>query len=158
VAIEQTATEGGDPVQPEENRTVIRRFLKEIFEGGDLDLGDELFAPNYVLHDPSTPGEVEGPEAMKQYINMYRTAFPDTRFTVEDQIAEGDEVVTRWTGQGTHEGELMGIPPTGNQVTVTGIEFDRVSDGKMQETWVNYDALGMMQQLGVIPPPEQAGA
>jgi steroid delta-isomerase-like uncharacterized protein len=138
-------------VQPEENKTVIRRFLEEIFEGGNLELVDELFAPDYVLHDPSVPGEVEGPEAMKQYINMYRTAFPDTRFTVEDQLAEGDEVVTRWTGEGTHEGELMGIPPTGQRVTVTGIEFDRVSGGKMQETWVNYDALSMMQQLGVVP-------
>jgi steroid delta-isomerase-like uncharacterized protein len=138
-------------VQPEENKTVIRRFLEEIFEGGNLELVDELFAPDYVLHDPSVPGEVEGPEAMKQYINMYRTAFPDTRFTVEDQLAEGDEVVTRWTGEGTHEGELMGIPPTGQRVTVTGIEFDRVSGGKMQETWVNYDALNMMQQLGVVP-------
>jgi steroid delta-isomerase-like uncharacterized protein len=138
-------------VQPEENKTVIRRFLEEIFEGGNLELVDELFAPDYVLHDPSVPGEVEGPEAMKQYINMYRTAFPDTRFTVEDQLAEGDEVVTRWTGEGTHEGELMGIPPTGQRVTVTGIEFDRVSGSKMQETWVNYDALSMMQQLGVVP-------
>jgi steroid delta-isomerase-like uncharacterized protein len=151
VVVGQTAAEGGDPVQPEENKTVIRRFLEEIFEGGNLELVDELIAPDYVLHDPSVPGEVEGPEAMKQYINMYRTAFPDTRFTVEDQIAEGDEVVTRWTGQGTNEGELMGIPPTGQQVTVTGITFDLVSGGKMQETWVNYDALGMMQQLGVVP-------
>jgi steroid delta-isomerase-like uncharacterized protein len=142
-------------VQPEENKTVIRRFLEEIFEGGNLDLVDELFAPDYVLHDPSVPGEVEGPEAMKQYINMYRTAFPDTRFTVEDQIAEGDEVVTRWTGQGTNEGEFMVIPPTGQQVTVMGIEFDRVSGGKMQETWVNYDALSMMQQLGVVPQQTQ---
>jgi steroid delta-isomerase-like uncharacterized protein len=138
-------------VQPEENKTVIRRFLEEIFEGGNLDLVDELFAPDYVLHDPSVPGEVEGPEAMKQYINMYRTAFPDTRFTVEDQIAEGDEVVTRWTGQGTNEGEFMGILPTGQQVTVMGIEFDRVSGGKVQETWVNYDALSMMQQIGAAP-------
>ena len=145
-------------MQPEENKTVIRRFLKDFFEGGNLELADELFAPDYVLHDPAVPGEVRGPEGIKQFVSMYRSAYPDTHFTVEDQIAEGDRVVTRWTGQGTHEGELMGIPPTGNRVTVTGIEFDRVSDGKMQETWVNYDALGMMQQLGVIPPPEQAGA
>jgi len=138
-------------VQPEENKTVIRRFLKEVFEGGNLELVDELFAPDYVLHDPAVPDEVRGPEGIKQYVSMYRSAYPDTRFTVEDQISEGDRVVTRWTGQGTQQGELMGISPTGNQVTVTGIEFDRVSEGKMQETWVNYDALGMMQQLGVLP-------
>jgi steroid delta-isomerase-like uncharacterized protein len=141
----------GDPVSTEENKAVIRRFLEEIFEGGNLELVDELFAPDYVLHDPAVPEEVRGQEGIKQYVSMYRSAFPDTRFTIEDQSAEGDRVVTRWTGQGTHQGELMGIPPTGNQVTVTGIEFDRVSGGKLQETWVNYDALGMMQQLGVVP-------
>jgi steroid delta-isomerase-like uncharacterized protein len=139
------------PVQPEENKTVVRRFLEEIFTAGNLELVDELFAPDYVLHDPVVPDEVSGPEGMKRYVSMYRAAYPDTHFTIEDQIAEGDEVVTRWIGQGTHEGELMGIPPTGKQVTVTGIEVDRVVDGKMQETWVNYDALGMMQQLGVVP-------
>ena len=142
-------------MQPEENTAVIRRFLKDLFEGGNLDLVEELFATDYVLHDPVLPDEVRGPEGMKQYVSMYRAAYPDTHFTIEDQIAEGDEVVTRWTGEGTHEGELMGIPPTGARVTVTGIEFDRVVDGKIQETWVNYDALGMMQQLGVVPAPEQ---
>jgi steroid delta-isomerase-like uncharacterized protein len=139
------------PVQPEENKTVVRRFLEEIFTAGNLELVDELFAPDYVLHDPVVPDEVSGPEGMKRYVSMYRAAYPDTHFTIEDQIAEGDEVVTRWIGQGTHEGELMGIPPTGKQVTVTGIEVDRVSGGKIEETWVNYDALGMMQQLGVVP-------
>jgi steroid delta-isomerase-like uncharacterized protein len=138
-------------VQAEDNKAVIRRFLKDIFEGGNLELADELFAPDYVLHDPVVPEEVRGPEGMRRYVSMYRSAYPDTHFTIEDQISEGDRVVTRWTGQGTQQGELMGIAPTGNQVTLAGIEFDRVSDGKMQETWVNYDALGMMQQLGVAP-------
>ncbi len=94
-------------MQPEENKAITRRFLEEIFAGENLELVDELFAPNFVLHDPSVPQEVRGIEAMKQYITMYRTAYPDTRFVVEDQIAEGDMVVTRWTGQGTHQGELM---------------------------------------------------
>ena len=138
-------------MQAEENKAVIRRFLKDIFEGGTLDLADELFVADYVLHDPVVPGEVRGPEGMRQYVSMYRSAYPDTHFTIEDQISEGNKVVTRWTGQGTQRGELMGISPTGNQVTLTGIEFDRVSDGKMQETWVNYDALDMMKQLGVVP-------
>jgi steroid delta-isomerase-like uncharacterized protein len=142
-------------VQAEENKAVIRRFLKDIFEGGNLELVDELFALDYVLHDPAVPEEVRGPEGMRRYVSMYRSAYPDTHFTVEDQISEGDRVVTRWTGEGTQQGELMGISPTGNQVKLTGIEFDRVSDGKMQETWVNYDALGMMQQLGVVS--EQGG-
>lgn len=143
-------------MSPEENKAVIRRFLEEVFGGGDLELVDELFAPDYVLHDPAVPGEVRGPDGIRQYVDMYRSAYPDTHFTIEDQLAEDDEVVTRWTGQGTQEGELMGIAPTGTRVTVGGIEVDRVSGGRIQETWVNYDALGMMQQLGVVPSPEHA--
>jgi steroid delta-isomerase-like uncharacterized protein len=146
-------TQGGEPLSAEENKAVTRRFLEEIFTAGNLALVEELFAPDYVLHDPSVPQEVRGPEGMKQYVAMYRAAYPDTRFTIEDQIAEGDEVVTRWVGRGTHQGELMGIAPTGRVVTVTGIEIDRIAGGKIEETWVSYDALGMMQQLGVAPSP-----
>ena len=142
----------------EENKAVVRSFLEDIFSGGNLDLVDEIFAPDHVLHDPSVPGEVRGHEGLKEYISMYRSAYPDTHFTIHDQIAEGDRVVTRWTGQGTQEGELMGIPPTGARVTVTGIELDHVVDGKIQQTNVIYDAMGMMQQLGVIPAPEQDGS
>ena len=86
---------------------------------------------------------------------MYRSAFPDMQLTIEDQIAEGDKVVTRWTARGTHQGELMGIPPTGKQATVTGITVGRVANGKFVESWSNFDALGMMQQLGVVPVPGQ---
>jgi steroid delta-isomerase-like uncharacterized protein len=118
---------------------------------------DELFAPHYVLHDPAVPGEVRGPEGIKQYVGMYRSAYPDTRFTVEDQIAEGDEVATRWTGRGTHRGELMGIPPTGREVTITGITIDSVSGGRIEEEWNNFDQLGLLQQLGVVPTPGAAG-
>ncbi len=86
---------------------------------------------------------------------MYRTAFPDIHFTVEDQIAEGDKLVTRFTITGTHKGELMGIPPTGVHITMTGMIFDLNVGGKILEGWANTDALGMLQQLGVIPPMEQ---
>lgn len=142
----------------EEHKAITRRFLEEVFAGGNLELVDELFAPDFVLHDPSVPQEVRGPEGIRQYVAMYRAAYPDTHFTIEDQIAEGEKIVTRWTGQGTHQGELMGIAPTGKQVTVTGIEVDRIAGGKIEETWVSYDALGMMQQLGVIPRPEEASS
>jgi predicted ester cyclase len=84
---------------------------------------------------------------------MYRTAFPNIHVTIEDQIAEGDKVVTRWTGHGTHQGELMGIPPTNKAVTVTGIAIDRIVAGKIVEHWENFDQLGMLVQLGVVPPP-----
>jgi predicted ester cyclase len=89
---------------------------------------------------------------------MYRNAFPDVQMHVEDQVAEGDMVVTRWIASGTHQGDLMGIAPTGNRVTVAGTSIERVVNGKIEETWDNYDALGMMQQIGAIPSPEEAQA
>ncbi len=89
-------------------------------------------------------------------MSLYHGAFPDTQITVEDQIAEGDLVVTRWTARGTHQGELMGVPPSSNRATVEGITINRIADGKIAESWANYDALGMMQQIGAIPSPEQA--
>ncbi len=82
---------------------------------------------------------------------MYRSAFPDTQITIEDQLAEGDMVATRWTARGTHQGELMGVPPSGNRVEVAGITISRIEGGKIEEDWDNYDALGMMQQIGAIP-------
>ena len=87
---------------------------------------------------------------------MYRSAFPDIQFTIEDLIAEGDKIVTRYTARGTHRGDLQGIPPTGRQVTVTGIIISRFANGKFVEGWLDFDALGMLQQLGVIPAPGQA--
>ena len=144
----------------EENKEKVRRFLEEAFNEGNLDVADELFTSDYVLHDPSLPEEMRGPEGVKGYVQMYRSAFPDTNITVEDQIAEGERVVTRWTGRGTHQGELMGIPPSGNQVELSGITISRFEGGKIAEDWTNYDTLGMMQQIGAIPeePGEQAGS
>ncbi len=140
----------------EENKILACRFLQEVFSEGDLEEAGELFAEGFVLHDPAIPEEVRGPEGVKGYVGMYRAAYPDTNFTLEDQIAEGDRVVTRWTGRGTHQGELMGVAPTGSRVEVPGILFDRVSEGKIEESWVVYDALGMMRQIGAIPAPEQS--
>jgi predicted ester cyclase len=89
---------------------------------------------------------------------MYRNAFLDVQMRVEDQVAEGDMVVTRWIASGTHQGEIMGIAPTGNRMTVAGTSIERIVEGKIEETWDNYDALGMMQQIGAIPSPEEAQA
>jgi steroid delta-isomerase-like uncharacterized protein len=139
----------------EENKALARRFLEEAFNKGNLGVADEIVASDYVLHDPAIPEEVSGPEGVKQFVQMYRSAFPDTHITVEDQIAEGDDVVTRWTGRGTHQGELFGIPPSGNQVEISGITGDRFSGGKGVESWTNYDSLGLMQQIGAIPEPGQ---
>lgn len=135
----------------EQNKAVTRRSLEEIWNKGNLTVADELIAPNHVAHDPANPNPGSGPEATKQQASMYRTAFPDLHITIEDQVAEGDQVVTRWTARGTHRGELMGIAPTGKQMTITGINISRIAGGKAQEDWTNWDTIGMMQQLGVVP-------
>lgn len=140
----------------EGDKSIIHRYFDETWNKGNLDVLNEIIADDCVNHDPANPG-VRGPEGYKQLIGMYRAAFPDTRFTVEDQIAEGDTVVTRWTAQGTHEAELMGIPATNKHVTVTGIDIHRISSGKIEEAWSNWDTLGLMQQLGVVPAMGEGG-
>lgn len=141
----------------EENKALVRRWFEEVVSQGNLALADELLGgPDYIIHFPGSPEPIDR-EGHKQLVTMFRTGFPDWREVVEDMIAEGDKVVTRVTGYGTHEGEFQGIPPTGKKVTVAGLGIDRVAAGKIVEKWAAFDALGMMQQLGVIPTPEQAG-
>lgn len=142
----------------EENKTTSRRFYEELFNRGNLDAAEEIIAPEFVLHDPNLPEEPQGPEGLKQFVSLYRNAFPDIAFAIEKQLAEGDMVGTRWVARGTHEGELMGIAPTGNQVKVAAFTLHRFSDGKIAEDWAHYDALGMMRQLGAIPAPEPTDA
>ncbi len=137
----------------QENRIVVRRELEEIFsQGGNLDVAEEIYAPNYVGHEP-TFGDVHGVEGAKQFAATYRQAFPDVQTTMEDQVAEGDKVVTRFTARGTHQGESEDFgPPTGNRIEVTGITIEQFSEeGKIVEDWTNFDALGLMQQLGLVP-------
>lgn len=138
----------------EENRAVMRRHFEQVVNEGKLDLIDEIIATNYVGRDSSAPEEVHGPEGMKEYISMYRSAFPNLNATIEDQIAERDKVVTRYTARGTHQGDLMGIEPTGRRIEVPGIQIDRFDEsGKIVEEWNQYDAMGLMQQLGVMEQP-----
>ena len=131
----------------EDNKALVRRWYEE-FNQRNLARVDELFTPDYVYHNP--PTTLHGREEFKQFLSLYLTAFPDARFTVEDELAEGDLVASRSTLRGTHQGEFMGIPPTGKPVTVTGMSIDRIVGGKFVEGWLNFDALGMLQQLGVI--------
>jgi len=138
----------------EENKAIARRWFEEIYNKGDLVVADDIIGTNFVLHDPNSP-LIRGPEGFKQSVISNRTAFPDIHFTVEDQIAEGDKVVTRWTVCGTHRGDLIGIAPTGEKVAVVGISIARMAGGKIVESWDSWDALGMMQQLGVVPPMGQ---
>jgi steroid delta-isomerase-like uncharacterized protein len=104
----------------EENKALARRFLEEAFNEGNLGVADEIFASDYVLHDPVIPEEISGPEGIKGFVQMYRSAFPDTHITVENQIAEGDEVVTRWTGRGTHQGDLLASLPAATRLRSQG--------------------------------------
>jgi steroid delta-isomerase-like uncharacterized protein len=134
----------------EQNKTIVRRALEEPWTG-NLDVVDDLIASDYIGHDPATPEPLRGPEGVKQFIATYLAAFPDARITVEEQLAEGDLVATRWSGRGTHEGELMGIEPTGKQATVSGLTISRLQGGKIVEEFQNWDTFGLMQQLGAVP-------
>ena len=135
----------------EKNKTIVRRLFEELWNKGNLSVADELFTPNYDHHDPSTPDVGRGPESEKKRATLYRTAFPDLRLTIEDIIAEGETVMARWSCRGTHKGDLSGIAPTGKQFTISGVSIARIAGGKMAEGWINWDALGLMQQLGVVP-------
>jgi steroid delta-isomerase-like uncharacterized protein len=133
----------------EKNKSIVRRAIEEPFKG-NLDVIDELAARDYIGHDPASPEPLRGPEGIKQFISTYREAFPDARIVVEEQLAEGDLVATRWTGRGTHEGDLMGVPPTGKRVMVSGLTISRLKDGRIVEEFQNWDNFGMMQQLGAV--------
>jgi steroid delta-isomerase-like uncharacterized protein len=139
----------------EGNKSLVRRFFEEVCNGRRADVAGELFSADHRYHDPSGPGVGSGPEAMAEFMAAYYGAFPDAHWTVEEQIAEGDRVVTRWTGSGTQRQELQGIPPTGKSVRVDGFWEHRIANGKIAESWNVWDTLGMLQQLGVVPAPGQ---
>ena len=138
----------------EENKALARREIEEIFcANGNLDAADEIYAPNYISHQPSGGEDIRGREAITQFAAAFREAFPDMQITIEEQIAEGDKMVTRFTSRGTHQGELWGIPATGRKVEVRSVSTNRIEGGKIVEHWTSADRLGMMQQLGVIEQP-----
>lgn len=134
----------------EQNKEVERRVIEEVFNKRSLAITPELIANEYVYHGPGGM-ELKGPEGFRQLVSMNVEAFPDLLLTIEDMVGEGDKVVVRFVGHGTHKGELMGMPPTGKQVMGTGIVIARLSGGKAVEAWENYDQLSMLQQLGLFP-------
>lgn len=144
----------------EENRQVARRFMEEFFNRKNVGFIDEIGAPDVVEHDSSLPEPIRGREALKQYWTSWLTAFPDLHLTIEDEIAEGDMVVQRVTVRGTHTGPLMSpggpIPPTGKGAEWTAVHIARIVNGRLVEGWGMADVMGLMQQLGLIPPPQQA--
>ena len=136
----------------EENKALARRVMADLVNTGNMTLVDELVAPDFVRHDLGGGPDIVGPEGVKLFIAALRAAFPDIQMTIEDIIAEGDKLVVRYTAGGTHSGEFQGIAPTGRKVTWAGINIYRREGGKVVETWQLRDGLGLMQQLGVVPP------
>ncbi len=141
----------------ETNKENARRTFEEVINQGNMALADELFAPDYVGHAAGVP-DFRGANGFKQFASIWRSAFPDIHMTIEDTIAEGEKVVSFWTSQGTHRGEMMGIPPTGKQGTMSGVTLSRYVNGKQVEAWVIMDRLEMLQKLGVAPEMKQAVA
>lgn len=135
-----------------DNIANTRRVFDECWGKGSLDVLNDLLSADYIEHDPSIPGGLLNLDAFKQNILMYRTAFPDVQFTLDEVSAIGDnQVITRWTARGTNTGPLLGMPPTGKAATTTGLTLSRYENGKGVEAYTNWDTFGMLQQLGVIP-------
>jgi steroid delta-isomerase-like uncharacterized protein len=140
----------------EENKALARRSWEVVTQESLNTLEDalaEVYADDFILHEAG--GVFVGIQGLAQFVSMMRSALPDLRITIEDDMSEGDKVVTRWIAQGTHQGELMGAAPTGNQVTATGITIHRIEEDKIVEEWSNWDALGVMHQIGAVPSPQQ---
>jgi steroid delta-isomerase-like uncharacterized protein len=144
----------------EENKAKVRQFLEEAFGQGKVEVVDEVLDPDFVCHDPnSETGEIRGAETVKGEVGYFHNAFPDFSWVVEDQVAEGDRVTSRYTMSGTHQGEFFGVPGTGNRVEISGINIDRFDEsGKLVEEWASYDLLGGMHQMGAIPEPQEQAA
>ena len=140
----------GDPGDPEANKAIVRRVIDEIWNQQDLDAADELFSADPVNDNPMdpTPSTIE---AMKQKIGIYLVAFPDMAVTIHDEVAEGGKVAIRWTVDATHGGEFAGLPATGNTVQWKGFSIYRIADGKVVEVWWSYNALAILQQIGLVP-------
>lgn len=136
----------------EQPKAIAREDIERIWNEGELSFVDDHYAEDYVLHDPALPEDVHGPEGFKAYVREFRAAFPDLEVDDYDLIAEGDTVAVRYTWHGTHEGELMGIEPTGRKIEGNGTAFVRFEDGKVREGWILDDTFGMLRQLGIVDP------
>jgi hypothetical protein len=139
----------------EQNKVTAARWFRDIIAKGQLTVADEIFAANHVIHDPHAPpgGWPNGPQGLKMVATVFGGGFRDWNITLDDQIAEGDRVATRWTASATHSGPLMGMPPTGKVVKVTGVNVARFAGGKIAESWFNFDMLSLLQQIGAVPMP-----
>lgn len=135
----------------ESNKMAAKRIFDDGFNQGRFEVADELIHDDALGHDPALPEPMRGPEGFKELVRGYREAFPDLHVSIDQQVAEGDFVATRWTARGTHKGELFGVAPTGKESTITGMTIDRFKNGKIAESYTNWDTLGLLQQLGAVP-------
>lgn len=135
----------------EKHETLFRRFFEELWDQHHMEIIDELVAENHVDHTAGSPPLPAGPEGVKQFASIYFTAFPDIRSSVEEIFADGERVVVRWKAWGTHAGHLLSIAPTNKPVTITGITIAHFANGQIVEQWTNFDNLGLLQQVGVVP-------
>jgi steroid delta-isomerase-like uncharacterized protein len=129
-----------------ENKAIFKKFMEEIWNKGNLGFADEVLSSDFLNYTPGL--DVKGIEAFKQYVIGFRTAFPDLELSINDQFGEEEKVVTHWTATGTHKGEVMGIAPTGNRITLTGATITRFAGGKMAQNVMYWDRLGFLEQLG----------
>ena len=141
----------------EQNKALVRQLVKEAINQGNIRVIDELLIPDFVEHEELPPGIPPGREGPKVLFTMLRSGFPDIKATIEHLIAEGDQVVLHMTWTGTHKGEFMGIPPTGKSISINVIDILGIAESKFVEHWGVMDSMAMMQQLGVVPAPGQAG-
>ncbi len=137
----------------EQNKETLRRFSQEVISKGNMTVVDDLLAQDYVNHNP-LPGQEQGRQGFKQSVLRLRAAFPDLQETIDELIADGDRVVVRATRKGTHRAPFMGIPPTGKSIDISATYTAHITDGKISDIWLNWDTLGLVQQLGAkIAPP-----
>ena len=132
-----------------QNKLILRRFFEELFNQGNLAAANEIVSETYLNHN-AAPGEEPGRTGLTQLVAEIHHAFRDLNVMIEDQLADGDKVITRWTVTAIHQGEFAGIPATGKPIAVTAINIHRVADGQIQEGWLNWDALSFLQQVGAI--------
>ncbi len=135
---------------PEANKALFQRYFDEGTNQGSLAVVDEVFASDYLHHDPANVDSIGGLDDVKRHITTLRSAFPDLAFHVQDVVANGEDIVLRWTATGTHTGDYFGIPPTGKAFNITGMNYWRTANGKAIEGWVSRDDMGLMRQLGLM--------
>ena len=139
-----------------DNKSVIRRLYGEVWNKRRLEVLEEIISPSHALHDPNIPDAMIGPEAYARQVTRFVRAFPDLRFTVEDTVSENDMIAVSWVITGTHKGEFWGVPATGRQITMEGITINHITDGKIMDSDVSLDSLGLMRQLGAFPAVEKS--